>query len=419
MKVLISAFACQPNRGSDYGVGWAWATKLAKMGHEVWVITWSNNQPQIERELKTNSVSNLHFVYCKDATWVCKAYQFVGAIRIPLGSAVVWNFSCTWWQWDAYQLAKSLHEEIVFDVVHHVTNTSVRRCSFMGFLNIPFIFGPLAGGVKAPLSLRKGYPFIGKFIDSIRDFNNSLVKFDPLMHLSFAKATKIYCDSKPTQALIPKLYQDKSEVLFSMPSYEISQSDRLVENSTVKDFFQVLFVGRFLYWKGIHLGLQAFARLHDKFPNSRFTLIGKGPQADWLQRLSEQLGIEKAVDWIPWMEQKELDSIYIQHDVLLFPSLHDSGGMVVIEALSKGLPTICLDLGGPGTIVDETCGQVVKTNKLSEERVVRSLGNALTELADNSQLLQQLSVGASARPRKFAFDRVVQHVYDKDIGRSL
>ena len=414
MKVLISAFSCQPNRGSDPGVGWAWATELAQMGHEVWVITWSNNQPQIEQELKVNSIPNVHFAYCDKATWVSRAYEFVKAIRIPLGSAIVWNFSCSWWQWDAYQLAKSLHEEIVFDLVHHVTNTTVRRCSFMGFLNIPFILGPLAGGVKAPLSLRKSYPPVGKFIDLVRDLNNSFVKFDPLMHLTFVKAAKIYCDSQQTQALIPKFYRHKSEVLFSMPPYETSETDRVVEqNSTGKDCFQVLFVGRFLHWKGIHLGLQAFARLHDKFPNSRFTLVGKGPQTSWLQRLSEQLGIEEAVDWIPWMNQQELGSVYLQHDVFLFPSLHDSGGMVVIEALSKGLPTICLDLGGPGVIVDETCGRVIKTSELSEETVIRALGDALIELADNSGLLQQLSEGALARPSKFTFKNVVQRIYDK------
>ncbi len=412
MKVLLSAFECRPNRGSEYGIGWAWATELTKMGHEVWVITWSNNQPQVEQELQTNPIPNLHFVYCGKATWVPWAYKVIKAIRLPLGPQLVWSLGCIWWQWDAYRVAKSLHQEAAFELVHHVTNTTVRRPSFMGLLEIPFILGPLAGGVKAPWSLRKSYPFIGKFLDFIRDLNNGYVKFDPLMHLNFAKASKIYCDFKQTQALIPKLYRSKSEVLFSMPTYEITEIPQVIEQeSTEKEIFQVLFVGRFLHWKGIHLGLKAFAQLHQKIPSSRFTLIGSGREQAWLQRLTEQLGIKEAVDWIPWMERKELSSAYLQHDIFLFPSLHDAGGMVIIEALYHGLPVVCLDLGGPGVMVDETCGQVIGTDGLSEKAVIQALSDALVELAENSGLRRQLSEGALARPSQLAFKDVVKRIY--------
>ena len=411
MKVLISAFACQPNKGSEYGRGWGWATELAKIGHQVWVITWSHTRSQIEQELEANLIPNLHFVYCDKATWVPKAYKFVRAIRIPLGPGIVWNLSCTWWQWDAYQLAKSLHKEIAFDLVHHVTNTTIRRGSFMGLLNIPFILGPLAGGVKTPWSLRKGFSFKGKFIELIRDLNNSLVKFDPLMHLTFAKAEKIYCDSRQTQKLIPKLYRSRSKVVFSMPTPQIIGNIYEIEQNTIEEIFRVLFVGRFLHWKGIHLGLIAFARLHQKIPGSRFTIIGTGSERNRLQKLTKQLGIEEVVDWIPWMEQKKLSSVYFQHDVFLFPSLHDMGGNVVLESLHHGLPVVCLDIGGPGVMVDETSGRVIKTDKLEEEAVIERLSNALIELAENSERRQQLSTGASARPSEFAFKDVVKNIY--------
>ncbi len=412
MKVLLSAFNCRPNTGSEYGLGWAWATELAKMEHEVWVITWSKNQPQVEQELQTNPIPNLHFIYCGDASWLPWAYKVVKAIRLPLGPQLVWNLGCAWWQWDAYRVAKSLHQEAAFDLVHHVTNTTVRRPSFMGLLEIPFILGPLAGGVKAPWSLRKSYPFIGKFLDLIRDLNNGYVKFDPLMHLTFAKAAKIYCRSKQTQAVIPRLYRSKSEVLFDITADEITEIPQVIErDSAEKEIYRVLFVGNFLYLKGIHLGLKAFAQLQQKIPSSRFTLIGSGSEQAWLQRLTEQLGIEDAVDWIPWMEQKKLSSAYLQHDIFLFPSLRDSGGMVVIEALSHGLPVVCLDLGGPGVMVDETCGRVIRTDGLSEEAVIQTLSDALVELAENSELRRQLSEGALARPSQFAFKDVVERIY--------
>ncbi len=60
------------------------------------------------------------------------------------------------------------------------------------------------------------------------------------------------------------------------------------------------------------------------------------------------------------MPQDELFRLYQTHDLLLFPSLHDSGGFVALEALAHGMPIVCLDLGGPGDLETSDCGIVVE-----------------------------------------------------------
>ena len=62
LKVLVSAYACEPDKGSEPGVGWNWAKQIAKFA-ETWVITRTNNRETIEKELHKNPISNLHFVY--------------------------------------------------------------------------------------------------------------------------------------------------------------------------------------------------------------------------------------------------------------------------------------------------------------------------------------------------------------------
>ena len=414
MKILLSAFNCQPGVGSEEGRGWCWVNQLALMRHEIWVITCSNNQPEIEKELQKNPKHNLHFIYCKKANWLPWAYQLSNAIHSPLGAKIISQTAKTWWQWDAYQIAKSLTQEVKFDLVHHVTNTTIRRPSFMGLLKIPFILGPLAGGVKTPKYLTKSYPLIGKLSDFLRDLANTWIRFDPLMHLTLNNAIKIYCDSEQTQMLLPKIYRFKSEVLFSMPTREITTIPQVIEpDSREKEIFRVLYVGRFLYWKGLHLALKAFAQLYQKNFNASFTLIGKGQQQAWLQGYAKQLNIEEAIDWKPWMEWKQLSSAYLQHDVLLFPSLHDMGGNVVLESLNHGLPVVCLDLGGPGVMVDDTCGRVIGTDGLSEETVVFGLSNALVELAENLELRHRLSKGALIRATQFSFKNILNYIYSE------
>ena len=52
LKILLSAYACEPNKGSEPEVGWKWATTLCRLGHEVHVVTKSNNKQNIEQYLK-------------------------------------------------------------------------------------------------------------------------------------------------------------------------------------------------------------------------------------------------------------------------------------------------------------------------------------------------------------------------------
>ena len=55
-KILLSAYACEPNKGSEPQVGWKWATTLSKLGHEVYVITRRNNKTNIENYLAKNKI---------------------------------------------------------------------------------------------------------------------------------------------------------------------------------------------------------------------------------------------------------------------------------------------------------------------------------------------------------------------------
>ena len=61
MKILLSAYTCEPNKGSEPEVGWKWATELSKIGNNVYVITRLNNKENIEQELKKKKISKTKF----------------------------------------------------------------------------------------------------------------------------------------------------------------------------------------------------------------------------------------------------------------------------------------------------------------------------------------------------------------------
>lgn len=406
MKILLSAYACEPNRGSEPGVGWNWAIELARLGHQVWVLTRANNRPVIESEiLRRPQPANLHFYYYDLPAWA--RWWKKGGRGVHIYYLL--------WQWGAYLFAREKHTEINFDLVHHVTFVSVRQPSFMGRLQIPFVFGPVAGGDSAPLRLRLGYPMRGMLLDGIRDLANFCVPFDPFMRVTFRQASRIYVTSLQTKALVPKKYHEKTRMRLAIgldEKWHTAQPEVARKDADGNDRFRVLYVGHFLYLKGMHLGLPAFAELARQHPEVRLTMVGKGPEEKAWKKLVHRLGIAEKVEWSPWLAQEALPNLYLHHDLFLFPSLHDSGGMVVLEAMAHGLPVVCFDLGGPGELVDNTCGAKVEAFLSTQRQAVQDLAKVLGNIHDQHGLLQKLSSGAMRRAEDFKWRNLVDTVYN-------
>ncbi len=403
-KILLSAYACEPGKGSEPGVGWHWALELARLGHDVWVLTRANNRPVIEAALAGRPPGSCpHFLYYDLPAWARWWKKGRRGLRL-------YYFL---WQWGAYGIARKFHERERFDLVHHITFGVVRLPSFMGNLGIPFVFGPVGGGEKAPWRLRIGYPLRGWVLDAARDLANLAVRFDPLMRRTFRQATYIYVKTPETGRLIPAKFRAKVRCTLEI-GIDLLESGQLAGiEATEQSSFRVLYVGNFLYLKGMHLGLRAFAKFSGSHPGARLTIVGDGPDGQSWKRLADRLQVSEKTDWIPWLGRDQLLTVYRQHDLLMFPTLHDSSGNVVLEAMAHGLPVVCLDLGGPGEMVDNTCGRIVSTAGKTSDAVVSGLAEALAALADDPAVMTRLSQGARSRACQSDWRTIVNRVYSE------
>lgn len=385
LRILLSAYACEPHKGSEPGIGWNWAVALAQAGHEVWVLTRANNHGAIANAMEARPIPNLRFVYY-DLPARARGWKRRGrGVRLYY----------VLWQWGAYRVARRLTREICFDVVHHITFGVFRHPSFMAFLDVPFIFGPVGGGETAPRQLRRTFPLRGYLIDLARDIANRAVCIDPLMSAIYRRSGATLCKTHETLRRIPARYRDKCLV-----QMEVGTDDPLpvCQRERNDACFQVLYVGRLVYWKGLHLGLTAFAKFSETHPDARLTIIGSGPDEPWLRRLAQRLEINDAVTWVPWLARATVMQAYPRHDVFLFPSLHDSSGNAVLEALSCGLPVVCLDAGGPALLVDGSCGFRIPVGE--PQQVVEGLTQALTHLARDPALGQAMGAAGVQRVRE-------------------
>jgi glycosyltransferase involved in cell wall biosynthesis len=397
MKLLLSAYACEPDKGSEPGVGWNWAQALVRQGHQVHVITRANNRPAIENALKGDG-SPLSFTYFDLPRWARAAKKWPGGIYLYY----------LMWQIGAYRLAKKIHLVRNFDCVQHVTFASYRQPSFMGGLGIPFIFGPVGGGETMPAQFRRGISMNGRLTEFFRDLASALISCDPLMRHTFSRANTIACTTSETLARIPRRFRGKCIV---QPAIGINAWEIDTDYEGRVPRLQFLFVGRLLYWKGVHLIIRAMASARDSVPGIKLKIIGDGGDRRWLQQAARQEGVESAIEWISAKPHDEISRQYRESIALVFPSLHDSGGMVVLEALAAGVPVICLDLGGPGAMVTAACGVVIEGRQASESSVIESLAQAMIELAATPARRSELSAGAVARAREMTWDAAAEAVY--------
>ncbi|HEU4709591.1 MAG TPA: glycosyltransferase family 4 protein [Methylophilaceae bacterium] len=404
LKLLISAYACEPGKGSEPGVGWRWAMETAALGHEVWVLTRANNQVSIDKALGLHGkLRNLHFRYYDLPAWA--SFWKRGGRGVHLYYLL--------WQWGAYKEARRLHKEQQFHAVHHITFGVTRHPSFMGKLGIPFILGPLGGGERAPQELRKFCSLGGRIKDRLRDFANWVARWDPSVRQMYRRAQLILLKTPDSLAWLPQQYHGKAQCMLEIgvdqiPPNTIQPGDLPRRHQAL----HVLYVGRFLYWKGMDLGLRALAELRARGVQVRLTMIGQGPEKERWQALASSLKLTDCVTWVPWIKQHDLLHAYYTFDVLLFPSLHDSSGNVILEAMACGLPVVALDIGGPGQLVDARCGRLVATTGLSADQTVSRLADALGELARDPQLAEQLRQGALARSQEFAWKKTVGKVWN-------
>ena len=247
MKILISAYACEPGRGSEPGVGWNVVREVSRY-HQIWVLTSNCHRVSIERELIQNKITNLNFVYLD-----------------PFGWNIDWSSQGKWtqnwvhlhyylWQIWAYFVSRSLHKEIDFDVVHHVTYVKYSSPSFLSLLPIPFIWGPVGGGESAPKSFGKDFSLNAKIYELIRNLARSVGEIDPFVNMTVQRSALIQATTEDTAKRLYKLGAKSVEIISEsgLPEEEIlSLCKYEIPNNYPVRFISM---GILLLWKGFHLG---------------------------------------------------------------------------------------------------------------------------------------------------------------------
>ncbi len=389
LNVLISAYACEPNKGSEPEVGWQWALQMARF-HDVTVLTRANNRSAIEQELERRKGRQPlpKFVYHDCGPLALKLKKHLGALQLYY----------LLWQRSARARVARLHQAHRYDLLHHVTFAAFRYPTALWGHGVPCLWGPVGGAESIPLSLLPWSHPVSLGRELFRNVNNGLQTSQFSLLRARARASALtLVTTLGMQQVFARLGLEST----LMPTIGLNAAELPYRAHRPSDGkLKLLFVGNIIALKGIELALEA---LNSAQTAATLTLIGCGNYLGRIKRQAAVLGFSEQVKFLGRLPRAEVLKVYADYDLFIFPSLHDTGGYAVIEAMANELPVICLDCGGPAVAVCGDCGIKVPVGSRSD--IVAALAEAIRWYDGNRAALA--SHGQAAR-------KVVLHRYDWD-----
>lgn len=390
MRVLISAIACHPHWGSESYVGWSAVSALA-VKHDLTVLTHVASIEDIEHAAAKNP--NLRKV------------RFVG-----IGRAVAWHPNRmlarlqSWRQYStwchaAHEAAAKLVASEKYDLGHHVTYSTWRQVSPLANLGIPWVLGPVGGGEIFPAAFRGMLSPQSRLFELVRDTSSRLSIRSPKLRRSIQSAAFVLASTPETKEVASIMGVSSERIALAPAAFIHGDRIKLFKMDRPKNHsphLRIFAGGNLEGRKGVTLALRSLAALANRGVSFQFTFAGYGPESSHLKKQATRLSLDPSrVSFRDSLPLDEYRQALQNSDVYLLPSLRESGGLTLGEAMLAGCVPVVVKAGGPGLLVTPDCGYAFAPE--SPEHVVEQLTDALQKLSSNAEHRTSLSSNAVAR----------------------
>lgn len=396
LRVLLSAYACEPGKGSEPGTGWNLAVALAKK-FDVTVLTRVNNREPIEQALRTLPAPKPAFIY-HDLPPGARFLKKKGILSTQAYYAL-WQRSLG----KNLPKTQNLHE---FDLFHHITFNSFEVVpglinSFPGIK----VWGPIGGGQRAPFPITATLTLKGRLKERLRSRRISLSRRNRGLIRCLESCDWVLFANEETRNLFKTV---KLKSSWQMIDVGVDPT-RFTPSGDLADGHRIFSAGNFEARKGTRLLLMAFQQAHWENPRLRLRLAGEGPELPRERRWVEENGLHEVITFSGRRSHAEMAEEFAHADVFVFPSIRDTSGAIVLEAMACGLPVVCLDHQGARLMVGENAGIRVKPQSL--ELTIHGIAAAILELSGNAPLRESLGKNARERVlREFTWEKKAEQL---------
>lgn len=378
--ILATTYAVKPGRGSEDGMGWNYVLQIARF-NKVIAITRENNREDIEHFMLLNPselYKNIEFCYFDLPYWM-RFWKKKGR------GAMLY-----YWMWQKAIPSIVKRRGIKFDIAHNLNFHNDWTPSYLWKLKKPFVWGPIGHHPIIPKQYLKIYSPKYYFKDRL----GALIKkyfwnISPSLKKTIREADYIWAMNSSVKQVL-NLENKNFSISASVASEDFGVDEKQ------NDKYRIVTAGRLVPLKGFDLSIKAYAEFLMMLPehkrkNCELIVVGSGPESALYKQIAKDKGVFDYVRFIDWMERSDLMNLMKQASLFLFPS-HEGAGMVVPEALSFGLPVVCLENAGPGEFINSQCGMAISIKGYDE--TVLNLAQSLKTLFDSPYLLENMQRNA-------------------------
>ncbi len=401
LNVLLGCYACDPTYGSEPGMGWNFASNIAKY-HNVHVLVEEGEFRETltkYAEEHPDEVKNITFHYIPRTH-----HETLRKIWPP---SYYWFYRA--WHKKAYQYAKKLNQQIDFDIVHQITISGFREPGYLWKLGKPFIWGPLGGFTDTPWCLLSGLGFQGAVYFSLRNIINFFQKRWGFAARAAAKHSHTILTSTTKAVQEIHNFWHKDAILMNEVGLETNHTAYQPSKRENNEPLRICWAGEHIPRKALDLLLLALPLCKEKV---ELHVLSKGPRMASWKKLTRKLGLNHIVTFHGFVPREDAYRIMSSSHVFCITSIREDTSTVVFEAFRYGLPIIAPDHCGFSTVIDDTCG--IKIPIHSKSQVISDYARHLDYLATNEHIRRKLSNGALERCKLFTWDakmKILNEIY--------
>lgn len=412
INVLINAYAVSPNWGSEQGMGWNWIINLARYCH-LDVITEGEWREEIEDAVRAlPQKDNLQFHYLPVSE----------RVRGMCWNQGDWRFYWHYERWQRRALAKA--REICgskrIDVLHQLNMIGFREPGYLWKIeDIPFVWGPVGGMELMPMSFLKGAPFKQRVFNSLKNtINKFQYTYSPRVRKAIERSSFIISAVKGVQDVLATRYNRES--------YLINETGVTLDETIVKkksetgNSLKLLWVGKFDFRKQLPIALRSVIAANKKDIELHICGTGSESVVAEMKSIAEAGGIQGQCYWHGNVEHDKILGMMAEADLLFFTSIMEATSTVVLEAISVGLPVLCLNTCGFGPIVKDFAGITIEVS--NPDQAVADFASKLLCVYDNRDILNNLSQQIILNRQSLTWDskaRKTAEIYKACLNKGL
>jgi glycosyltransferase involved in cell wall biosynthesis len=321
----------------------------------------------------------------------------------------LWPPSYYWfyknWQKKAYQLALELDTKENFDIIHQLNMVGYREPGYLWKINKPFVWGPIGGLENSPWNFLPSLGLKGFLFYSGRNIFNFFQRnlSQRVKHAATRNNATLIAATSGNHKLIKDLWNIDSQVICEV-GQEYRGIERVASTRTfTNDPLKIIWSGQHTPGKNLPLLLAALEKVNFPF---ELHILGKGEMTKSWKKIAQKKSLSEHCIWYGWTERQKAIDIMSTGHVFCITSISDLTSTVTLEALSYGLPIVCLDHCGFAQVVTEECG--IKIPVINPKNAANRMAVALESLYKDEGYRQRLSDGAVIRASDFSWDQKIK-----------